>query len=184
MSYKAEDKPLTVKAVKALIPIVLSPKWRNDAGLLMAVKKGWIFPGKIVEDGLIDKSGGNLKPLINAIRSEDYNDYSDAKYLSVCDDGNGHGYRASLGRSSLKNKKGALRIVVFERKQNKLYYFYIPRRAWKKYKAIKITFDLKTGDPKDRGWVRKGESHTWWNYEVDSFKELARIKKEDWINVR
>jgi len=43
-------------------------------------------------------------------------------------------------------------------------------------KAIKIPFDLETGDPKN--------SNKWWAYEVDSFKKLARIKKEDWINVR
>ena len=50
MSYKSEDKDLTVKAVKALLPVALSPKWRNDPTFIMAVEKGWIFPGKLVED--------------------------------------------------------------------------------------------------------------------------------------
>ena len=53
MSYKSEDRPLTVKAVKTLIPECLSPKWRNNPGLLMAVKKVWLFHGKLVEDCLI-----------------------------------------------------------------------------------------------------------------------------------
>ena len=44
------------------------------------------------------------------------------------------------------------------------------------YRAGKLTVDRKTGDPKD--------TNKWWAYEVDSFKELARIKKEDWINIR
>jgi hypothetical protein len=174
MSYKSEDKELVVKAVKALMPVVLSPKWRNDPALLMAVKKGWIFPGKIVEDQLIEKSDGLLKANTNHKRSEDFNDYSDAKFVSVTEWK--YQYRVSLDWIGFKNKKGALRVVVYERMQNRLYYFYIPRRAYRDMRVIKIPFDLKTGDPKD--------TNKWWAYEVDSFKELAQIKKEDWINVR
>jgi len=174
MSYKAEDKPLTVKAVKALLPVVLPHKWRNDPALLLAVKKGWIFPGKIVEDQLIEMSAGLLKANTNLYRSEDFNDYSDAKFISVSSWD--RMYRATLDWEGLKNKKGVLRVVVYERKQNRLYYFYIPRRAYRSMRTVKIPFDLNTGDPKD--------SNKWWAYEVDSFKELARIKKEDWINVR
>ena len=178
MSYKSEDKDLTVKAVKALLPVTLSPKWRNDPALLMAVKKGWIFPGKIVEDQLIEKSGGLLNTNTNTNRTEDFDDYSDAKYLSVAHqdlNNNSKRYSARLTREALKNKKGALRLVAFERKQNRLYYFYIPRRFWKQWKNIEIPFHAN-GDPKD--------TNKWWSYEVDSFKELARIKKEDWINIR
>ena len=177
MSYKSEDKELTVKAVKALLPVTLSPKWRNDPALIMAVQKGWIFPGKIVEDQLIEKSGGLLEANTNPNRSEDYNDYSDAKFISV----NNHKcngvprYDIRLTWQALKNKKGALRIVVYERIQNQLFYFYIPRRVWKGCKGIDIPFHFN-GDPKDY--------NHWWQWEVDSFIELARIKKEDWINVR
>ena len=104
MSYKAEDKPLTVKAVKALLPVVLPHKWRNDPALLLAVKKGWIFPGKIVEDQLIEMSAGLLKANTNLYRSEDFNDYSDAKFISVSSWD--RMYRATLDWEGLKNKKG------------------------------------------------------------------------------
>ena len=174
MSYKAEDKELTVAATKALMPVLLSHKWRNDPALLFAVKKGWIFPGKIVEDQMIEMSGGLLKLNTNPNRSEDFDDYSDAKFLTVSPWK--YENRASLDWQAFKNKKGALRMVIYERIQNRLYYFYIPRRAYKDMRVIKIPFDRKTGDPKD--------TNKWWAYEVDSFKELARIKKEDWINVR
>ena len=180
MSYKSEDRPLTVKAVKTLIPECLSPKWRNNPGLLMAVKKGWLFPGKLVEDCLIEKSAGNLKPNTNPNRTEDYDDYSDAKYVTVSRSGSKKhsiSYNTNLDPKAVKNKKGALRIVVYEQMQNKLYYFYIPRRVWKDYSCGPIIpFCPKTGDPKD--------TNHWWQWEVDSFTELARIKKEDWINVR
>ena len=170
MSYKSEDKDLTVKAVKALLPVTLSPKWRNDPAIIMAVKKGWIFPGKLVEDQLIEKSNGLLKDNTNPNRTEDYDDYSDAKFLSVAND------CTKMASSAVKNKKGALRIVVFEPKKEKVYFFYVPRRAWKDY-ACGPNFPFNgDGTPK--------RYNHWWAYEVDSFKELARIKKEDWINVR
>ena len=175
MSYKAEDKTLVVKAVKALLPVVFSPKWRNNDGILKLAKSGHIFPGKLVEDGLIDKSKGNLEPLVSKMRSEDYNDYSDAKFISVSPTSNG--YSTKMKSDAVKNKKGALRMVIYEQIQNKLYYFYVPRRAWKDFICgPNIPFDKKTGDPKD--------TNHWWAYEIDSFKKLARIKKEDWINVR
>ena len=176
MSYKSEDKVLVVKAVKALLPVVFSPKWRNNDGIMKLAKSGHIFPGKLVEDGLIDKSKGNLKPLESKTRSEDYNDYSDAKFISVSPGSSGN-YSTKMMSDAVKNKKGALRIVVYEQIQNKLYYFYFPRRVWKDFKCgPNIPFDKKTGDPKD--------ANHWWQWEVDSFIELARIKKEDWINVR
>ena len=87
------------------------------------------------------------------------------------------GFEELAVTDAVKNKKGALRIVVYEQMQNKLYYFYIPRRVWKDYSCGPIIpFCPKTGDPKD--------TNHWWQWEVDSFIELARIKKEDWINVR
>lgn len=177
MSFKSEDKPLAVAATKALLPVVLSPKWRNDPGIIMSVEKGWLFPGKLVEDQMIEKSGGLLKPNTNPNRTEDFDDGSDAKFLSVS--GHTHGgyprYDARLCWDAIKNKKGAIRLTLFERIQNRLYYFYISRRAWRDRRAIDIPFHLN-GDPKDE--------NRWWSYEVDSFKELARIKKEDWINIR
>jgi len=147
---------------------------------LMAVNKGWIFPGKIVEDQMIVMSAGSLKANTNPNRTEDYDDYSDAKFISASFTGpkpcNGsYTYDISIGGDAIKNKKGALRVVVYERKQNRLYYFYIPRRAYRDYKWIDIPFKLN-GDPK--------VANHWWAYEIDSFKDLARIKKEDWINVR
>ena len=178
MSYKAQDIELVVKGVKALLPIVFTPKWRNNDGILKVAKAGFIFPGKLVEAGLIEKSKGNLKSLISKTRTEDYDDYSDAKYLSVGFQDpkyNPKRYAARLIWEGLKNKKGALRVVVYERIQNQLFYFYFPRRFWKQWKNLEIPFDVN-GDPKD--------SNKFWAYEVDSFKELARIKKEDWINVR
>jgi hypothetical protein len=178
MSYKSEDKQMTVKAVKALLPVCLSPKWRNEPATLYWVKKGALFPGFIVEQALIEKSGGLLKANTNPKRTEDFDDYSDAKFLTVrerLNKGRCWCGMGSLSWDALKNKKGAIRLVLFERKQNRLYYFYIPRRAWRNYKNIDIPFHLN-GDPKD--------TNHWWQWEVDSFIELARIKKEDWINVR
>ena len=73
---------------------------------------------------------------------------------------------------SIQNKMGALRVVIFEPIQNKLYYFYFPRRAWKDYTCGPNIPFKGDGTPK--------RCNHWWSYEVDSFKTLAQIKKEDW----
>jgi len=170
MSYKSEDKELTIAASKALLPHTLSPKWRNDSATLYWVEKGMLFPGMLVETGLIEKSGGLLEANTNPNRTEDYNDYSDAKFLSVVND------CTKMASNAVKNKRGALRIVVFEPKQDNVYFFYVPRRKWKDY-VCGPNFPFK-GDGTPR------RTNHWWGYELDSFKELARIEKEDWINVR
>ena len=170
MSYKSEDKELTVAAAKALLPHTSSPKWRNALATLYWVEKGMIFPGMLVETGLIEKSGGVLEANTDTNRTEDFNDYSDAKFLSVTNN------CTKMAANAVKNKRGALRIVVFEPKQKKVYFFYVPRRKWKDY-ACGPNIPFKgDGTPKRR--------NHWWMFEVDSFKELARIKKLDWINIR
>ena len=73
---------------------------------------------------MIEKSGGLLKDNTNPNRSEDFDDYSDAKYLSVAYqdwNNNPKRYSARLVWEGLKNKKGAIRLVTYERKQNQLY---------------------------------------------------------------
>ena len=166
MSYKSEDRELVVAAATALLPHILSPKWRNDPATLHWVEKGMIFPGMLVETGLIEKSGGLLEANSDPHRTEDFDDYSDAKFLSVANN------CTKMPSNAVKNKRGALRIVVFEPKKEKVYFFYVPRRKWKDY-ACGPNFPFHSdGRPK--------RSNHWWGFEIDSFKELAQIKKEDW----
>jgi len=97
--------------------------------------------------------------------------YSDAKLSSVRTSGYGKQYSAPV--TNIFNKTGILRVQVYERKQNRFYYFAIPRRAYievPKSSNIEIPFDLDGTPrrvPKRRVYVN------WWRYEVASWDEMA-----------
>jgi hypothetical protein len=97
--------------------------------------------------------------------------YSDAKLASVRTYGYGRYYGAPV--TNIWGKTGMLRVQVYERKQNRFFYFAIPRRAYihiPKTSNIEIPFELD-GSPK-RVPVRKVKVN-WWNYEVQSFETMA-----------
>lgn len=97
--------------------------------------------------------------------------YSDAKLSTVRTSGYGKQYSASV--SSIFNKTGTLRVQVYERKQNKFFYFAIPRRAYidvPKSSNIEIPFEMD-GTPR-RVPTRKVYVN-WWRYEVKTWEEMA-----------
>lgn len=67
--------------------------------------------------------------------------------------------------SNTAGKIGKLRVQLYERNHNKFYYFIIPKVAHSTVKYLEIPFDL-LGNPKRK--------NRWWNYEVNSFEELAK----------
>ena len=97
--------------------------------------------------------------------------YSDAKLSSVRTASYGKSYGAPV--TNIFNKTGTLRVQVYERKQNKFFYFAIPRRAYievPKSSNIEIPFELD-GTPR-RVHTRKVYVN-WWRYEVKSWNEMA-----------
>ncbi len=97
--------------------------------------------------------------------------YSDAKLSTVRTSGYGKRYSAPV--TNIFNKTGTLRVQVYERKQNKFYYFAFPRRTYKdipRSSNIEIPFELN-GNPR-RVPARKVFVN-WWNYEVESFVVMS-----------
>ena len=97
--------------------------------------------------------------------------YSDAKLSSVRTSGYGKQYSAPV--TNIFNKTGTLRVQVYERKQNKFYYFAIPRRAYIDVPCssnIEIPFEMN-GDP--RRVPRRRVYVNWWKYEVASWELMA-----------
>ena len=97
--------------------------------------------------------------------------YSDAKLSSVRTSNYGKTYCAPV--TGIAGKTGVLRVQVYERKQNRFYYFAIPRRAYREIPPksnIEIPFNLD-GTPR-RKPLRKVYQN-WWNYEVDSFELMS-----------
>jgi hypothetical protein len=98
--------------------------------------------------------------------------YSDAKLSSVRTSGRGCCYSAPV--SNIYNKTGTLRVQVYERKQDRFYYFAIPRRAYidvPKSSNIEIPFEL---DGTPRRTPKRAVYVNWWRYEVPSWQEMAQ----------
>jgi hypothetical protein len=101
----------------------------------------------------------------------DISDGSDAKLSSVRTSGYGRSYTAPV--TNLYNKTGALRVQVYERKQDKFYYFVIPHAAYQhipRKSNIEIPFEMN-GTPRKRS--SRPVYRNWWNYEVESFDLLC-----------
>lgn len=92
----------------------------------------------------------------------DFVDLSDAKSVSV----RFHDGRYSADVKNIRTKQGALRILCYERIQDKFYYFVVPA-IYNPKTSIEIPFDLK-GNPDRR-------SGKWWRFEEISFAGMCRI---------
>ena len=104
----------------------------------------------------------------------DFDDNTDAKFTTVRD----HGGSSPLSDAnvSTKNKIGDLRVLVYEPKSEKFYFFIVPYDAHKSVQGeLEIPFNLD-GTPKRSS--RKG-MNKWWDCEVDTFEELCNDSIEN-----
>jgi hypothetical protein len=89
---------------------------------------------------------------------------ADAKLSSVRVHKGGEAYGAPVG--GISGKTGTLLVQVYERKQNKFYYFKIPHRAYRHISSssnIEIPFEL---DGTPRRIPLRSVMMNWWRYEV------------------
>jgi hypothetical protein len=101
----------------------------------------------------------------------DISDGSDGKLSSVRTSGYGKSYTAPV--TNIFNKTGPLKVQVYERKQNKFYYFVIPKHAYAhiaKTSNIEIPFEL---DGTPRLIPSRTVKQNWWDYKVNSFAEMS-----------
>jgi hypothetical protein len=98
----------------------------------------------------------------------DGSDGSDAKLSSVRHRAQMTAYSAWI--SNTIGKKGKLRVQVYERIQNKFYYFVIPYKVHSTVKYLEIPFDL-SGNPSR---ITRNGKNKWWSCEVSSFNEVAK----------
>ena len=140
-------------------------------------KKSYYQHRQTVEHGTWNNLGGLLEHAIHTIGKiekhntvgKDFVDKSDAKLTSVRTSSKGTAYSAPI--TNLHRKEDLLRIVCYERKQDKFYYFLIPYDAYKhipKTSNIEIPFNLD-GTPKKENKCQVN----WWNYSKETFKEIC-----------
>jgi hypothetical protein len=107
---------------------------------------------------------GKFKVVSESYR--DGSDGSDAKLVTS----SFHRGKCDAMVSNTKNKIGKLRVQVYEKHQDKFYYFVIPQSEHSKVTYLEIPFH-EDGSPKRV--TLHGNISKWWVYEVDTFKELA-----------
>ena len=138
--------------------------------LLKAVKRGDLAMESVVENAIARV--GKLKRI--DIVGMDFDDGSDAKKVTVCNQGTiKTPYRGA--QFSTKNKKGVLRVVVVEPLTEEVFYFKIPPSFYvgavqrRRETALRINFNNSGGIP-DLGKIK---TESVWDYRVKSFKELC-----------
>jgi hypothetical protein len=143
------------------------PKFKKWCGITVQemLEMGIIQVSTAFENALANV--GKFKVISEAGR--DGSDGSDAKLSSVRHRASMTEYSAFV--SNTAGKTGKLRVQVYERINEKFYYFVIPYSAHSTVKYLEIPFDL-LGNP--RRSTPRG-SNRWWGYEVKTFKDLATI---------
>ena len=131
---------------------------------------------KLLELGLIEVSTAYETAIANIagtqVISKDHADLScgsDAKLSTVRTCSNGKSYSAPV--TGIHNKTGDLLVQVYERKQEKFYYFRLPNETYAhipKSSNIEIPFALD-GTPRKQN--RK--QHNPWEYECASFDNMC-----------
>lgn len=104
--------------------------------------------------------------------THDFDDHGDGKLCCVRTSSYGTRYSAPV--TNVSGKIGTLRVQVYERKQNKFYYFAIPRQAYKhieKSSNIEIPFELD-GTPKR--FPMRSVKQNWWIFEVPTFEAMCK----------
>jgi hypothetical protein len=126
------------------------------------LKSGMIQVSTAFEHALANKG----KFTVVSESGRDGSDGSDAKLVTS----RFHRGKCDAMISNTKNKTGKLRVQIYEKYQDKFYYFVIPQEEHSKVTYLEIPFHVD-GTPKRVAY--NGELTKWWVYEVDTFEELA-----------
>ena len=165
MATKLENLPLELAHFEHFKMYIPDADWWDTPTVESLLKRGLIQVSTAFEEAIATVSGHTVV----SENTHDVSDGSDTKLSSVRTSGYGKSYSAPV--TNIYGKTGILRVQVYERKQNKFYYFAIPRESYShipRTSNIEIPFELN-GTPKrdNRCTVN------WWLFEELSFKAMA-----------
>jgi hypothetical protein len=168
---KDKDPILDQKFFDLLFPIIFPLESKNPeifkfAKQRLAIEMVLLSTGSLLEAAISVAKGITR----HATMGRDFVDGSDAKCSSVRWYSNFTQYGAPI--TNIHNKRGLLRCVVYERLQDKFYFFLIPHRAYAnipKTSNIEIPFH-HNGDPRRNG--ERIRNVDWWTFEVPDFNGI------------
>lgn len=166
MATKLSTQHLETAHFKHFVDYIPDVEQMCKKTLTLLLEKGMIQVSTAFEHALANVNGE-----IDVISEDeaDLSDGSDAKMVTVRTSSYGSAYSAPV--TNIKGKTGWLRVEVYERKQDKFYYFKIPYSAYQhipKSSNIEIPFDMD-GTPKRFNRCQIN----WWNYNVDTWHDMA-----------
>jgi hypothetical protein len=168
MSTKKENLELDIAHFRNLAPHIKRFKDLHAETIDSLLTMGIIEVSTAFELALCD-AGGHEHVSLNKGDLSKNGKPSDAKIASVRTHNYGRAYCAPV--TNIHGKMGALRVQVYERKQNQFYYFVFPRRSYahiKKTSNIDIPFKMD-GTPK----LKNRSRVNWWLYQVSTFELMA-----------
>ena len=173
MATKLDGLELEIAHFKECAKDVPWMKQLDMHTIKVLLEKGVIQVSTVFEHAAASLSGCT-------VISEDQADLSngsDTKLSSVRTSGYGGTYSAPV--TNIKNKTGNLIVQVYERKQNKFYFFSIPYSAYSKVcekSNIEIPFELD-GTPR-RIPLRSKRLPNWWRYEYKTLSSASNALPE------
>lgn len=165
MATKLENLPLELAHFENFKKYIPDADWWDYHTVEAMLKRGLVQVSTAFEEAIATAGGFTVV----SMDTHDISDGSDGKLSSVRTSSRGTNYSAPV--TNIYGKTGTLRVQLYERKQDKFYYFSIPRSAYSHIPStsnIEIPFELD-GTPRRVNRCRIN----WWDYEMATFKEMA-----------
>jgi hypothetical protein len=175
------DSILELKFFEELYPMIhpdVSDEIKRHAREKDMIEHRLYGSGKLLEAAISKRKGLER----HDTKGMDFIDGSDAKASSVRWTSNGTTYAAPI--KDIANKRGLLRCMVYERLQDKFYYFLIPYSA---YRHIPVTSNIEIGFNLDGSPKKAPTQNTivnWWDFNVPDFEGILQDIEIDFINYK
>jgi len=137
--------------------------------------------GLIQRERLVEIAISNLSGIaMDSTHGRDHADGSDTKTVVSQMRNNNHSRGSWMNSFTIRNvktKTGALRVVAYNKLQEKFHYFFIPKVAYgDTVDQIEIVIENVRGYMNQPNFTGTPSTHRkWWDYEVNTFEELCKL---------
>lgn len=181
MTYKQDKDPILARRFFDLLFPIAFPDVDVKSDMFSFIKESLVHRTKLIEVGSLLEVAISISKNLERYDTDgqDFVDGSDAKCASARWHALNTRYSAPI--CGVANKRGLLRCVIYERQQDKFYFFLIPHDAYKHISNvgnIDIPFKLD-GSPYRDAKVR---NINWWTFEVSNFNGILSDTPATFIN--
>ena len=175
MATKLENLNLDIAHYDHLEPYVIKLLQKRFGKFKQCkkTKNAYLLTGFIQVSTVFEAVMADLtSSIVSSLDSNDLSNGADCKTITARTSSSGTRYSAPV--SDIYHKSGTLYVICYERKNDKFYYFAIPRHAYSeipKTSNIEIPFELDGTPRRTPRGPRKYAN--WWDYECTSLEDMA-----------